>query len=288
MKNITRRRFIGATGAALFSTACLGTSRLFAEEKTDAIKASIAHYSGFKMGIQSYSLRHFNISETIEHTASLGLHWIEFFPGQFEVTEDMDQINAVKEQLKPHDLHLSVHGVHHFGGNAENNRNIFQFAKLAGIPLISCDPHPDSFPILHDLVQEFDIKVGIHNHGPGHRYDRISDSLEAVADWDERIGFCPDTGHYMRSGEDPVEMVTLLKDRLYGMHLKDHEGIHRNGPPETILGEGSLDLEAFCQALREIGYDAPISLEYELNPQNPVDDIRRGLENFARAAAATA
>ncbi|MEX2381803.1 MAG: sugar phosphate isomerase/epimerase [Opitutales bacterium] len=287
-KNLSRRQFIGVTGAALLSTAWLGAPRLFAEEKTEAIKASIEKYSGFKMGIQSYSLRHFNVSDTIKHTADLGLHWIEFYPGQFGITQDMDRINEVKDQLKPHDMRLSVHGVNGFGGNEQNNRNIFEFAKLAGIPLISCDPHPDSYPILHDLVQEYDIKVGIHNHGPGHRYDRITDSLEAVEPWDKRFGFCPDTGHYMRSGEDPVEMVHLLKDRLYGMHLKDHDGIHRDGPPETILGEGVLDLEAFCTALREVGFDEPISLEYELNPRDPIDDIRRGLDNFANAAKATA
>lgn len=287
-KNLSRRQFIGVTGAALLSTAWFGAPRLFAEEKPEAIKASIEKYSGFKMGIQSYSLRHFNVSDTIQHTADLGLHWIEFFPGQFGITQNMDRINEVKDQLKPHDMRLSVHGVNGFGGNEQNNRNIFEFAKLAGIPLISCDPHPDSYPILHDLVQEYDIKVGIHNHGPGHRFDRITDSLEAVERWDKRFGFCPDTGHYMRSGEDPVEMVHLLKDRLYGMHLKDHDGIHRNGPPETILGEGVLDLEAFCTALREVGFNEPISLEYELNPQDPIDDIRKGLDNFANAAKATA
>jgi inosose dehydratase len=132
------------------------------------------------------------------------------------------------------------------------------------------------------------IKIGIHNHGPRHRYDRVEDSLEAVQRWDERIGFCPDTGHYMRSGEDPVKMVHQLKDRLYGMHLKDHDGIHRDGPPETILGEGAIDLEGLCEAIREVGFNEPISLEYELNPQDPIDDIRQGLDNFAKAAQATA
>lgn len=291
MKNpthISRRQFIAttsATGAALFSTVGWGTSSLFAATGNDSVLTSIKKYSGFKMGIQSYSLRHFDPARIIKHTANLGLHWIEFYPGKFSVTTDLEQIRAVQAQISPHNLHMSIHGVNRFDGNEAHNRRIFEFAKMAGIPLISCDPHPDSYPILHDLVQEYDIKVGIHNHGPGHRFDRISDSLEAVDRWDKRFGFCPDTGHYMRSGEDPVAMVHLLKDRLYGMHLKDHAGIHRNSPAETILGEGVLDLKAFCSALREIGYDEPISLEYELNPRNPIEDIRQGLANFARAAA---
>jgi inosose dehydratase len=112
------------------------------------------------------------------------------------------------------------------------------------------------------------------------------DSLKAVEPWDKRIGFCPDTGHCMRSGDDPVEMVRRMGERLYGMHLKDHARIGRDNPPETILGEGAIDLEGICQAMREVKFDAPISLEYELNPRDPLDDIRQGLANFAAAARA--
>lgn len=264
---------------------CIG--RLHARAQAGDGPESPDRFHGFQMGIQSYSLRHFGMADVIEHVAGLRLGWVEFYPGHFAVTGDTDEVDAVKGQLAPHGIGLPVHGVHGFGGDEEENRRIFEFAKLAGIPLLSADPSPEAFPILHDLVQEFDIKIGIHNHGPGSRYDRISDSLEAVEEWDERIGFCPDTGHYMRSGEDPVEMVGLMKDRLHGIHLKDHDGIHRESPPETILGDGTLDLEAFCRALRDIGFSNPISLEYELNPEDPIDDIRRGLDNFAKAAEVT-
>jgi len=283
MKNLSRRQFL-ITSATAVSTVCLTRPRLFAEGEKSNLQAAIDKYGGFKMGIQSFSLRHFDLAETIRHVADLGLHWVEFYPRHFGLTRDESRVEQVKAKLAPHDIRLGIHGVHRFGGDEQQNRDVFDFATLAGIPLLSCDPHPDSFPILHDLVQEYDIKVGIHNHGPGHRYDRISDSLAAVDRWDKRIGFCPDTGHYMRSGEDPVEMVHLLKDRLYGMHLKDHKTIDRNGPPETILGQGALDLKAFCAALRTVGYSEPISLEYELNQQNPIADIRTGLDNFGRAA----
>ncbi|MEX2672480.1 MAG: sugar phosphate isomerase/epimerase [Phycisphaeraceae bacterium] len=285
MNNVSRRSFMIA-GAAVAGTAWIGGFP--ARTHADTLESSAEKYGGFKMGVQSYSFRNFNLEQTIERVADLDLHYVEFFGAHFGVTDDTSRIKAVKALLSPHGLNMPIHGVHGFSGDAAHNRRLFTFAKLAGIPLLSCDPAPDSFPILHDLVQEFDIKVGIHNHGPNHRYDMIDDSLEAVERWDKRIGFCPDTGHYMRSGENPIEMVHKLKDRLHGMHLKDQDGIHRNEPPETILGEGALDLKAFCSALREIGYDAPISYEYELNPQGPSDDMRKGLANFAEAARATA
>ena len=136
--------------------------------------------------------------------------------------------------------------------------------------------------MLEAFVTEYDIKAGIHNHGPGHLYDTVDDMLEAAEPWDERIGFCLDIGHCMRSGEDPVEAVGRLGERLYGIHLKDHEHIGRDDPPQTILGEGALDLPALCEALRAINYDAPIMVEYD--KEVTVEEIRRGLANVAEAA----
>ncbi len=281
MDKISRRQFF-----VRGTTACLCLSGLGASLNTahadSHLSKSIEKYGGFKMGLQSYSLRRLNLKRTIESVSELGLHWVEFFPGHFGVTTDESRIAEVKDLLAPHDMHMYVHGVHGFGGDAEANRRIFEFAKLAGISLISAHPASNSFESLNDLVQEFDIKIGIHNHGPGHTYDLIEDSLRAVEPWDKRIGFCPDTGHCMRSGENPVDMVLQMNERLYGMHLKDHAHIGRDGPPETILGEGAIDLPGLCAAMREIGFDHPISLEYELG--SPMDGIRKGLSNFAAAA----
>jgi sugar phosphate isomerase/epimerase len=284
--NVSRRQFLAASAAAV-SSFCLTGPKLFAGSGKPDLKATLDTYSGFKMGIQSYSLREFNLARTIQRIADLGLHWAEFFPGHFNTDSNDAQMKEVKAQLASHRILLSVHGVHRFTADEAHNRRSFEFARRAGIPVLSANPLPASFPILHDLVQEFDIRIGIHNHGPNSNYDLTSDSLEAVAKWDKRIGFCPDTGHCMRSGEDPVEMIHQLKDRLYGMHLKDHRRIHRNNPRETILGEGALDLQGVCVALRKVGFDRPLSLECELNPKSPIADIRKGLANFAQAAKAT-
>jgi hypothetical protein len=43
--------------------------------------------------------------------------------------------------------------VNRFTKDAAANRRIFAFAKAAGIPILSADPDPDSFPSLDDLVQ---------------------------------------------------------------------------------------------------------------------------------------
>jgi len=125
-------------------------------------------------------------------------------------------------------------------------------------------------------VAEFDIRIAIHNHGPNARYDKIVDVLRAVESHDPRIGACADLGHYIRSGEDPVEAIRLFGDRLFGIHLKDFAEQQEN-TRGVILGAGHLDVEGVFRALKQVNFpaDGCLSLEYEENPDNPLDDVRQ-------------
>ena len=67
MAAMNRRQFLGTT-AALAGTAVLGSSVLAADKDP---------YGGFKMGLQSYSLRHFKAPEALKHTQTLGLKRFE-------------------------------------------------------------------------------------------------------------------------------------------------------------------------------------------------------------------
>ena len=76
-------------------------------------------------------------------------------------------------KLKKHDVSISCHGVQGFTKDHNENRKMFQFAKMAGIKNISANPSPDSFDSLDKLVAEFDIRIAIHNHGPDALYDKL-------------------------------------------------------------------------------------------------------------------
>ena len=54
----------------------------------------------------------------------------------------------------------------------------------------------------------------------------------------------------------------------------------------VILGRGHLDLNGVFKALKKIGFpaDGALSLEYEENPENPMDDIRACLQVAAESA----
>ncbi|HAO72655.1 MAG: sugar phosphate isomerase/epimerase [Planctomycetes bacterium] len=230
----------------------------------------------FSLGIQAFSLRKYSLDDALRHTKELGFDAIEFYPKMFPVTNDLSLIKTVLQKVRDQGLTISAHGVNKFTADSEANRKVFSFAKQAGIKTLTADPSADSFDNLEELVQEFDIRVAIHNHGPGHRYSKVLDVLQAIENRDQRIGACADLGHYIRSAERPVEVIRLLKGRLYGIHLKDVAEMQKK-TEGVILGQGHLDVPAVFAALDQVGFpeDGALSLEYEKNPDSPLNDIRQ-------------
>ena len=219
----------------------------------DTREQSLKKYGGFPMGIQSYSLRAFGIDGALEKIEELELHFVELFRMHYPPIPDPLKIAEMNAKLRKHDLSISAHGVQSFTKDHQKNKEFFEFAKKAGIRNISANPEKDSFESLNRLVAEYDIRIAIHNHGPGALYDAPLDALKAVAGYDKRIGFCADLGHYIRSGVDPVEVIYQLGDRLYGVHLKDFAE-QKKKTEGVIIGRGHLDVQGVFKALKKIGF----------------------------------
>lgn len=236
------------------------------------------------LGIQMYSLRSFPVDKALDMVKELGLTRVEFYPQMLPVTDDAEKIAAFRKNLADRGLVLSGYGVNGFGKNADANRKVFEFAKAIGTSIILADPAPDSFESLDKLVKEFDMRIAIHNHGPTHRYNKVLDVVSAIEKYDRRIGACADFGHYLRSGERPLDVIRALEGRLYGVHLKDHAEMKANAKG-VILGKGLIDVPAVMKALVDTGFpaDGSLSLEYEENAGNPLADLK---ECVAAARAA--
>lgn len=271
--SMNRRRFL-ATSSSLAAAASLCPSAALGSDEP----AEDDYYGGFPMGIQSYSLRNFNIHDAIRHTAGLGLKYMELYENHLALNADDETIDALKETMADAGITMNAHGVTNFSSDHDANRRIFDFARRVGICNISANPQLDSFDSLDRLVEEFDIRIAIHNHGPGALFDKLESVLTAIADHDERIGACIDTGHVLRSDEDPIEWVRELQGRTYGMHIKDVAERQRRTHC-VVIGTGHLDVEDLFTTLHEVGFpsDGAMSIEYESNPQNPVDDIAQSL-----------
>jgi sugar phosphate isomerase/epimerase len=184
----------------------------------------------------------------------------------------------VLETLRARGVLVPCFGVEGFTADAAANRRRFELGRALGVECLTADPAPDAFDSLEELVDEFGIRIAIHNHGPGARYDKADDTLRAVAGRHPFIGACVDTGHCLRSGERPADVIAALGARVLSVHLKDW----RIGGEETILGEGDADLPGVAAALRAADFSGPVIMEYENSPEAPVPDMRKGLELWNR------
>jgi sugar phosphate isomerase/epimerase len=122
------------------------------------------------------------------------------------------------------------------------------------------------------MVKSFDIKLAIHNHGPGDkRFPSPYDALKAAEKFDPRIGLCIDVGHTARAGVDPAEAIRKCKERLYDLHLKD---VDPSLPqPEVELGRGRLDVRAILQALLDVRYAHHVGFEHEKDAKDPIPGL---------------
>jgi inosose dehydratase len=237
-------------------------------------------YGPFKMGLQSYSLRNFKLHEAMTRTTrDLGLHYWEAYPAH--IPSDPEQAGHQREHAEEHGVQVLGYGVVHFGKDQDANRKLFEFGKALGVSYFSADPDPESFDGLDKLVEEFGIGVGIHNHGPGNRYAMIDAISRAIKDHHEKIGCCIDTGHFLRSGEDPVHAAEVFGKRIFGVHLKDV----KDTKTFTVLGEGDLRTADLLRVLARQKYNNCLALEYEEKPEDPIEDIQASLAAVRKAVA---
>jgi len=281
---LNRREVLAAAGAAA-GTIALGR---FAPACERGAIAGDGPYGPFKMGLQSYSLRGYtkdgqpDVQKSLAVTKELGLHFWEAFPAHVPMNLSADALDSLKRGLQDADVKVIGYGVVHLSKDQDANRRIFDFAKMMGLEYVSADPDPAAFDAIDRLVEDYGIAVGIHNHGPGHRYDKIETIAKAIKDHHALIGCCIDTGHFLRSREDPVRAVEVFGTRIYGVHLKDVKEAEKF----TVLGRGDLRTVDLLKALRERKYSYCLALEYEENPEDPLADIKACLAETRNAIAA--
>jgi sugar phosphate isomerase/epimerase len=281
---LCRRQFLTAAAAAWVTAHC--RSRLApAAEKVD-------QWGGFPIGVQTISLRKFALPEVMRHLQGMGVRYVEFSASShLPATATDEQIADARRLAAAAGLTISAQGVNRFSSDHTANRRVFEFAKKLGIRTLTANPQPDAdtFASLDKLVAEYDIRLAIHNHGPGSLYDKLDSVVTAIDGRDPRIGACVDCGHYLASGEDPVKCIRTLNNRVYGVHLKDQAEVGKKSE-NVVLGKGHLDVVALFQALRQIKFRAngALSLEYEAHPDNPLDNLKACLASAKEAIAKSA
>jgi len=252
---------------------------------------SVAEKMGWRLGCQAYSFNHFTFYETVEKTASLGLGYIEAYPGQ-KLSKDnsppgnfdegmSEAVQAqVKKKLAAAGVRLVNYGVVGLPGDEAGCRKVFDFAKKMGLETIVSEPDEQTFALLDKLTEEYKINVAIHNHPKASHYWNPDIVLKACEGHSKRIGACADTGHWVRSGLDPLECLKKLQGRIISLHFKDLQDSH-----DVPWGTGASGARAMLAELARQGFRGVFSIEYEYNWDNSVPEIAKCVEFFNDAAA---
>jgi len=87
-----------------------------------------------------------------------------------------------------------------------------------------------------------------------------------------------------------VKCVLTLGDRVHGVHMKDEAEMNTPKSSNVALGKGHLDVVGLFKALRQVKFpaDGALSLEYEANENNPIDDMKACLAAAKEAIAKSA
>jgi sugar phosphate isomerase/epimerase len=268
-KKHNRRQFLqilGAGTAASIAAATGGSANDYARG------ASRASDKQLKLGLASYTLRKFDLDKTLAMTRRLGLKYIALKSMHLPLESSPAQIAEAAEKVKNAGLELYGGGVIYMKDQAEVNL-AFDYAKAAGMKVIIGAPVPELLALVNRKVQQYDIKVAIHNHGPGDKnYPTPASVYERIKDLDKRIGLCNDIGHTMRAGEDPSVSAEKFADRLLDVHIKDESVATAKGQAVEV-GRGVIDIPKFLRTLSKINYTGVVAFEYEKDADDPLPGL---------------
>lgn len=259
--------------AAVFSTFVLWSSWTGASAKGPE----------WKLAVQAYTFNRFTFFEAVDKAKAAGIGYIEAYPGQrlspekrnvsFDHNMSAETMAEVKAKLEKEGVKLVNYGVVGLGKDEAENRKVFDFAKAMGIETIVSEPDPACFDLLDKLVDEYKINVALHNHPEPSRYWNPDTVLAALKGRSKRIGACADTGHWMRSGVDPLEAVKKLEGRIISAHLKDLNEFGKKGAHDVIWGTGKGKAKEVLAELHRQGFKGVFSIEYEHNWDNSLPDV---------------
>jgi len=269
-RDLLKTMALAATGASLGAIA----SKSPAQERLRRSAPSTRDpFHGLKAGVASYSLRGLKLDAVIKGIQRVDLKYASIKDIHLPLASTTEQRRAVAQQFRDAGITPISCGVVTMKNDEADVRNAFEYARDIGVPVMVCSPDLLSFHILDKMVKEFDIRLAIHNHGPGDkRFPSPYDALKAAETFDPRIGLCIDVGHTAKAGVDPAEAIRKCKDRLYDVHLKDVSKVQQQGP-EVELGRGEMDVRSMLQALLDVGFAGHLGFEHEKDAKDPLPGL---------------
>jgi sugar phosphate isomerase/epimerase len=275
-----------------------------------AKSSSAADKLGWQLAVHAYTFRRFTIFECIDKTAALGLKYMSLsgavsLDGSNSVTtvtlSDKDA-QRIKDAATAKGLKLVNIGVVKLPPDEAESRKVFEFAKRMGIDTLVAEPEPDALDTVEKLCKEYNIKVGIHDHPKPSHYWNPDTVLEAVKGRTPLMGACADTGHWLRSGLDPVECLKKLDGRVICLHFKDlvpqeptaqgdaapkknKKKSESKAMHDVPWGTGVGNIKAQMAELKRQHFHGAFCVEYEYHWENSMPEIAECVKFFNATCA---
>jgi sugar phosphate isomerase/epimerase len=291
----------------LLTVAMLMGGSVLAQDAANA--ASAADKLGWQMAIHAYTFRKFSIFECIDKTAALGLKYMSLsgsvsLDGSNSLTtvqlSDKDA-DAIRAAAAAKGIKLVNIGVVQLPPDEAKSRKVFEFAKKMGIDTLVAEPEPAALDTVEKLCKEYNIKVAIHDHPKPSHYWNPDIVLEAVKGRTPLMGSCADTGHWLRSGLDPVECLKKLEGRVICLHFKDlvldepkpqdatavkkEKKSQPRAMHDVPWGTGVGNVKAQMAELKRQHFQGVFGVEYEYHWENSMPEIAECVKFFNATCA---
>ena len=254
---------------------------------------------GWQLAIHAYTFRKFSIFECIDKTAALGLKCMSLSGNvSLDGTNMVPTLRltdkdaeAIKKAMAAKGLKLVNIGIVQLPPDEAESRKAFEFAKKMGTDTLVAEPVPEALDTVEKLCKEYNMKVAIHDHPKPSRYWNPDTVAEAIKGRTPLMGACADTGHWLRSGLDPVECLKKLDGRVICLHFKDlvpeeskaqgnaaatgkkKKGEEAKWMHDVPWGTGVGNIEGQMAELKRQHFHGAYCVEYEYHWENSMPEI---------------
>jgi sugar phosphate isomerase/epimerase len=192
---------------------------------------------------------------TLQRIADIGFTQVEPY--------NFDSIEGLGEALSAAGLSAPTTHAHYIGEDETHHERVFAAAKALGIPIV-IDPHVPEvrWQTAEDVIEiakqmnsaaeiaaRYGVVVGYHNHG--HELSSVIDGETALELFAKHLSpevvLEVDTYWVAVGGQDPIDILKKLGDRVVAIHVKD-------GPPSTdnldqvAVGKGAMPVAEIIAA----------------------------------------
>lgn len=281
---LDRRQFLQFV--SLSAGGCfLGASRL-----SPLFASSSSNAADMTLTVQTWTFRLFNIDEAIKKIRETGVGATEISGGILvdgkrkraaaTTPEERKWLKSVLEENQVRAVSL---------GGSQGTPREFDFAAEMGCQYMQGEPPFEKLAEISKRAEEYKIRFALHNHAEPNKYWNYKETLNKLDDCTSWLGFCPDTGHMMRSGIDPLTAIKDLEGKIFTIHLKDLNDTIENLPKKELhdvpWGTGKGQVKEILSELFRQKFRGLVIVEYEYDWENNGPEVAKCAKYFRETLA---